>query len=86
MPRSGRPTCGNPCTISSTVLGAPPMRCRPMRPALVRAEAKRRSPAAGRVWAFWRPRLERIARWFIEQERRRREAAHTAIRTEPRAP
>lgn len=24
------------------------------------------------VWAFWWPRFERIARWFIEQERKRR--------------
>ena len=33
------------------------------------------------VWAYWRPRLERIARWFIEQERRRRAEARP-LRTE----
>jgi ATP-dependent helicase/nuclease subunit B len=33
------------------------------------------------VWAYWRPRLERIARWFIEQERQRRREARP-LRTE----
>jgi ATP-dependent helicase/nuclease subunit B len=33
------------------------------------------------VWAYWRPRLERIARWFIEQERQRRQEARP-LRTE----
>ena len=30
------------------------------------------SAARPGVWAFWRPRLERIARWFLDQERRHR--------------
>jgi ATP-dependent helicase/nuclease subunit B len=29
------------------------------------------------VWAYWRPRLERIARWFLEAEQRRRQEACT---------
>jgi ATP-dependent helicase/nuclease subunit B len=33
------------------------------------------------VWAYWRPRLERIARWFLEAEQRRRHEART-LRTE----
>ncbi|MDF2763654.1 MAG: putative double-strand break repair protein AddB-like [Rhodospirillales bacterium] len=39
--------------------------------------------SAGRpaVWAYWRPRLERIARWFLEQERERRQEARP-LRTE----
>ncbi len=33
------------------------------------------SAARPSVWAYWRPRLERIARWFIAEERQRRPAA-----------
>jgi ATP-dependent helicase/nuclease subunit B len=33
------------------------------------------------VWAYWRPRLQRIARWFLEAERKRREEARP-VRTE----
>ncbi len=39
------------------------------------------SAARPAVWAYWRPRLERIARWFLEQEQRRRAGARP-LRTE----
>ncbi|MSO92364.1 MAG: double-strand break repair protein AddB [Rhodospirillales bacterium] len=31
------------------------------------------------VWAFWWPRFERIARWFIEEERTRRQHLRTSL-------
>jgi ATP-dependent helicase/nuclease subunit B len=31
------------------------------------------------VWAFWWPRFERIARWFVRQERKRRQSVRPAI-------
>jgi ATP-dependent helicase/nuclease subunit B len=31
------------------------------------------------VWAFWWPRFERIARWFVRQERERRQTVRPAI-------
>jgi len=34
------------------------------------------SAARPSVWAYWRPRLGRIARWFAAEERRRRQLAH----------
>jgi ATP-dependent helicase/nuclease subunit B len=47
------------------------------------AEAFRQASAARpAVWAYWRPRLERIARWFLEQEQRRRADGARPLRTE----
>jgi ATP-dependent helicase/nuclease subunit B len=37
------------------------------------------------VWAFWRPRLERIARWFVGEEARRRTAGTRAMALEAEA-
>jgi ATP-dependent helicase/nuclease subunit B len=34
------------------------------------------------VWAFWQPRFQRIAAWWIAEERERRTAVMTAIATE----
>ena len=41
------------------------------------AEEVLRDASAARpsVWAYWRPRLGRIAKWFVEEERRRRQIA-----------
>ena len=41
------------------------------------AEEVLRDASAARpsVWAYWRPRLGRIAQWFVEEERRRRQTA-----------
>lgn len=51
------------------------------------AEGRRAfGPAFGRtaVWAFWWPRFERIAAWFVEEERKRRDAGHRTLASEVR--